>query len=58
MGVRNTWPAIVRRAASMSATVTLMCLLSRPRAAPSRMAQMPVPLAPGPSILHLPVAQR
>ena len=24
MGVRNTWPAIVRRAASMSATVTLM----------------------------------
>jgi len=24
IGVRNTWPAIVRRAASMSATVTLI----------------------------------
>jgi hypothetical protein len=49
MGVRNTWPAIVRRDASMSAMVTLMSHLLL------IISQMAVPLAQRPSTLHLPV---
>src|SRR5215831_5036922 len=54
MGVRNTCPAMVRRAASISAMVTLMPSNSG-RERCRLVAQMAVPLAPRPTSLHLPV---
>src|SRR6266850_1866117 len=59
IGVRTTWPAMARRAASMSANVTLTTRLLRPvviRRADSRahhVARATVPLAQGQSTRHL-----